>query len=94
MSRWSTACCHRADCADLHCPGRPSRPAPLITANSDGSSPRAPTPGAAPWAGWDWIDRLHTPLVWALLWVLVVCGSAASVLCLLLAYTGGSLCAR
>lgn len=63
---------------------------PLAMANSDGSGPQA----ATPWGGWDWIDRLHTPLVWALLWVLVVGGSAASVLCLLLAYTGGALCAR
>lgn len=104
---WSTGCCHSADCADTHCPGRPTArraapparrcdllgvcqghtPAcegctPPITAHSDGSTPQADLPRG-------WIDRLRPPVRWALL----LGGSAASAVCLLLAFKGGALCA-
>lgn len=62
-------CCHRPDCPDPHCPGKPDRPphaAQLHTGNSDGSaagysaSPQKEPPLNPPI---DWPDELR---YWAL----------------------------
>ena len=93
----TVAHCHRHGCipvaGSLH--GAMARELRALEANLQDLHTPAPSTAArpnpaTPWAGWDWIDRLRPAALWALL----LSGSAASALCLLLAYTGGSLCAR
>lgn len=57
-------------------------PIAAATANSDGSPAQADP-------AWSWIDRLRAPAMWALL----LSGSAAATVLVLLAFTRGSLCA-
>ncbi len=62
-------CCHRPDCPDLHCPGRPDRPphaAKLHTSNSDNSAAGHRTSNQKParlYPDIDWFDELR---YWAL----------------------------
>lgn len=86
-ARLSTSCCHRPDCADTHCPGRPDRPPRIVAlqvANSDGSSPgTSALAHETPPCGLriDWLDELR---YWAVVWA--VTAASVGAIALLLGY--------
>lgn len=93
----TVAHCHRHGCIPVDGSLHPAMARELRAIEANLQDLHTPAPSAAarahpatPWSGWDWIDRMRPVALWALL----LGGSTASGLCLLLAYTGGSLCAR
>ena len=74
-------CCHRPDCPDTHCPGRPHRPphtSAVQSDNSDGTCPGKPQREPRPPTVEETLACIDRRLHWAMVWALVL--AAASLL--------------